>query len=62
MKVLRTPEERFNHLVDFPFPANYLDIDDEDGGNLRMHYIDEGVLRWRACTLYAWPTKLELLL
>ena len=43
MKVLRTPEERFNHLVDFPFPANYLDIDDEDGGNLRMHYIDEGV-------------------
>ena len=43
MKVLRTPEERFNHLVDFPFPPNYLDIDDEDGGNLRMHYIDEGV-------------------
>ena len=43
MKVLRTPEERFNNLVDFPFPANYLDIDDEDGGNLRMHYIDEGV-------------------
>ena len=42
MKVLRTPDERFSDLVDFPFAPNYLDIDDQDGGTLRMHYLDEG--------------------
>jgi haloalkane dehalogenase len=42
MKVLRTPDERFIDLVDFPFAPNYLDIDDQDGGTLRMHYLDEG--------------------
>ena len=42
MKVLRTPDERFSGLVDFPFAPNYLDIDDQDGGTLRMHYLDEG--------------------
>ena len=42
MKVLRTPDERFRDLVDFPFAPNYLDIDDQDGGTLRMHYLDEG--------------------
>lgn len=42
MKVLRTPDERFMDLVDFPFSPNYLYIDDEDGGTLRMHYLDEG--------------------
>ena len=44
MKVLRTPDERFSGLVDFPFAPNYLDIDDQDGGTLRMHYLDEGPL------------------
>jgi haloalkane dehalogenase len=42
MKVLRTPDERFSGLVDFPYVPNYLDIDDQDGGTLRMHYLDEG--------------------
>ena len=42
MEVLRTPDERFRDLVDFPFSPHYINIDDEDGGNLRMHYIDEG--------------------
>jgi haloalkane dehalogenase len=44
MEVLRTPDERFRDLVDFPFSPHYINIDDEDGGNLRMHYIDEGIL------------------
>jgi haloalkane dehalogenase len=34
---VRTPEERFANLVDFPFEPKYLDID-----GLRMAYIDEG--------------------
>lgn len=42
MHSIRTPEERFENLRDFPFAPNYQDIDDGDGGKLRMHYIDEG--------------------
>lgn len=42
MRVVRTPDERFIDLVDFPFSPNYLEIDDDDGGSLRMHYLDEG--------------------
>ncbi|MEP4197277.1 MAG: haloalkane dehalogenase [Aliishimia sp.] len=42
MKTLRTPDERFESLPDFPFDANYLTIDDLDGGTMRVSYIDEG--------------------
>lgn len=38
MKVLRTPESRFDGLEGYPFASNYLDVAD----NLRMHYLDEG--------------------
>ena len=39
--VLRTPDERFNELPDFPYTPNYLDdLKGYDG--LRMHYVDEG--------------------
>lgn len=41
MNVLRTPDERFEHLPDFPFAPHYVDIPHDDGA-LRMHYIDEG--------------------
>jgi len=42
MKYLRTPDERFANLADFEFDPNYLEIDDTEGGRLRMHYLDEG--------------------
>jgi len=42
MKFLRTPEERFQNLDGFPYQPHYQEIDDGDGGQLRMHYIDEG--------------------
>ncbi|MEM8562811.1 MAG: haloalkane dehalogenase [Pseudomonadota bacterium] len=42
MKVLRTPDERFVDLVDYPFTPNYLEIDDTEGGRLRIHFVDEG--------------------
>ena len=42
MKVLQTSDERFQNLDGFPYQANYQDIDDAQGGQLRMHYVDEG--------------------
>ncbi len=42
MERLRTPDERFADLADFDFAPNYLHVDDTEGGQLRLHYLDEG--------------------
>ena len=42
MKALRTSEERFVDLPDYPFSPHYLALDDTEGGQLRLHYVDEG--------------------
>lgn len=42
MQFLRTPDNCFSDLPDFDFSANYLMVDDTEGGQLRVHYIDEG--------------------
>ena len=42
MEFLRTPDERFANLPDYPFSPNYLSVDDTEGGELRVHYVDEG--------------------
>ncbi|MEA3020492.1 MAG: haloalkane dehalogenase [Actinomycetota bacterium] len=42
MKTLRTPDDRFADLPDYDFEAHYADIDDLDGGTLRVHWVDEG--------------------
>ncbi|WP_395696323.1 haloalkane dehalogenase [Nocardioides sp.] len=42
MKVLRTPDERFDSLPGYGFAPHYADVSDGDGGTLRMHYLDEG--------------------
>lgn len=42
MEVLRTPEARFAGLPGYPWAPHYLTIRDEDGTELRVHYIDEG--------------------
>ncbi|MBW2062428.1 MAG: haloalkane dehalogenase [Deltaproteobacteria bacterium] len=42
MEILRTPDDRFSNLPDFSFKANYLEVPDSEGGQLRIHYIDEG--------------------
>lgn len=42
MDFKRTPEERFDDLADFPYEPHYVDIDDGEGGTLRMAYVDEG--------------------
>lgn len=42
MEYLRTPDACFEGLADFPFAAHYVDVDDAEGGTLRMGYLDEG--------------------
>ncbi|HET6950456.1 MAG TPA: haloalkane dehalogenase [Acidimicrobiales bacterium] len=42
MDVLRTPDERFADLPDFPFAAHYVEVSDGEGGRLRVHHLDEG--------------------
>jgi haloalkane dehalogenase len=42
MKALRTPDDRFVDLPGYRFTPHYLTVDDTEGGQLRMHYLDEG--------------------
>ena len=42
MKILRTPEQCFINLKDYPFEPNYTVIKTECGNNMRIHHIDEG--------------------
>jgi len=42
MKILRTPDERFTNLPEYPFKPHYVEISDGDGTPLRIHYVDEG--------------------
>jgi haloalkane dehalogenase len=37
MPVIRTPDERFSRLPDFPFVPHYIEVD-----GMRIHYVDEG--------------------
>lgn len=37
MEILRTPDERFQDLPDYPFAAHYVTVD-----GIRIHYLDEG--------------------
>lgn len=42
MRVLRTPDERFENLPGYPFSPRYVEVPDGDVGSLRVHYLDEG--------------------
>ncbi|MGH9086879.1 MAG: haloalkane dehalogenase [Acidimicrobiales bacterium] len=46
MKVLRTPDERFDGLPDFPFRPHYVEVPAGDAAGvanqLRVHHLDEG--------------------
>ena len=42
MKALRTPDDRFSGLPGYDFEPHYLEVDDTEGGTLRLHYLDEG--------------------
>ena len=42
MEVLRTPDERFAALPDFPYEPRCAEVDDGDGGTLRIGYVEAG--------------------
>lgn len=44
MEALRTPDDRFEGLPDFPYAPRYVEVPSGDGGaqTLRIHYLDEG--------------------
>ncbi|MEM7077876.1 MAG: haloalkane dehalogenase [Pseudomonadota bacterium] len=42
MQILRTPDERFDGLTDYPFEPHYTDITTHDGSALRIHHLEEG--------------------
>ena len=53
MKILRTPDERFADLAEYPFAPHYTTIQTHDGSDLRIHHLDEGpqMVHWCfACT------------
>lgn len=50
MPIIRTPEERFSNLSDFPFTSKYVEVD-----GMRVHYLDEGKGRIILC-LHGEPT------
>lgn len=42
MNVLRTPDDRFDALPDYPFEPRYTEVETPGGPRLRIHYLDEG--------------------
>ena len=42
MEFLRTNDDRFVDLPGYDFSPNYLQVDDSEGSELRVHYLDEG--------------------
>lgn len=42
MNALRTPDHHFENLPGYNFSPNYVNVDSGDGGELRIHYLDEG--------------------
>tara|TARA_R110001592_G_scaffold111372_2_gene308396 strand:+ start:3862 stop:4770 length:909 start_codon:yes stop_codon:yes gene_type:complete len=42
VKTLRTPDACFDNLFGYNFAPHYLMVDDTEGSELRVHYLDEG--------------------
>src|SRR5690242_8376844 len=42
MQTLRTPDDRFTDLPEFPYAAHYSDVSDGEGGTLRMAWVEDG--------------------
>ena len=42
METLRTPDERFTALTGFEYAPHYADVPTEDGGSLRMAWVEDG--------------------
>lgn len=42
MQTLRTPDDRFASLPEFPYVPNYCELDDDEGGLLRVAWVQAG--------------------
>jgi haloalkane dehalogenase len=42
MRTLRTPDQRFSELFEFPYRPGYCEIDDDEGGRLRVAWVEHG--------------------
>jgi haloalkane dehalogenase len=42
MRILRTPDERFVSVPGFDLPPRYAEVPDQDGGALRMAWVEDG--------------------
>jgi haloalkane dehalogenase len=42
LEFLSTDEHYFEQIHDFKFTANFIQVNDNEGGSLKLHYIDEG--------------------
>jgi haloalkane dehalogenase len=42
MQALRTPDERFDDVPDFPYAPRYCEVPDGDGGALRVAFVEDG--------------------
>jgi haloalkane dehalogenase len=42
MEILRTADEHFTDLPEFPYAAKYYDVSDQDGGTLRVAWVEDG--------------------
>ncbi|GHG05517.1 MULTISPECIES: haloalkane dehalogenase [Amycolatopsis] len=42
MRLLRTPEDRFTDLPDFPYEPRYAELPDPHGGRIRVGYVEAG--------------------
>src|SRR6516162_4966145 len=42
MQTLRTPDERFDDVPDFPYAPRFCEISDDEGGELRVAWVEDG--------------------
>jgi haloalkane dehalogenase len=42
LQFLTTPEHCFEQIADFSYAPHFLQVDDNEGGSLKLHFIDEG--------------------
>ena len=42
MQILRTPDDRFDDVPDFPYQPRYVEVDSGDGESLRVAYVEAG--------------------
>lgn len=42
LQFLTTPEHCFEHISDYCYTPHFLQVDDNEGGSLNLHYVDEG--------------------